>query len=280
MSRSKLRQGAATEEEPVGREDRFYDASAGTGPVQIELRRDGAKFEMLRKIGYRDPRHREPFVVPDDLETFRTDLASIPWLFAWLVPGLGSHLPAVLIHDGLIPGTDGKKTYEGEDVDREEADRVLRDGMGDLGTPKIRRWLMWTAVVIATAIVAIRPRWYWPVVVIGSLGVVLGLGVVATLDVIDVWDVLPWMRDGPAWRELLLGGSFAVLIPLTLSALWLRLWPAGAIAGVALALLLHVTVVLAVLYGLYWIADTTISRGEGYTASVKRNEEKLASGEA
>ena len=59
----------------------------------LQLEPDGARFRILRPFGYRDPAYAEPFIVPKDVATFRTDLASIPWFFAWLVPGLGTHLP-------------------------------------------------------------------------------------------------------------------------------------------------------------------------------------------
>ena len=53
------------------------------------------------------------------------------------------------------------------DVDREEADRILRDAMASLGTPVVRRWLMWTAVILATAFSTLRPRWRWAPLVAG-----------------------------------------------------------------------------------------------------------------
>ena len=230
---------------------RFFDPATG-GPMVLQLEPDGAGFRILRPFGYRDPRYGEPFVVPSDVATFRTDLASIPWFFAWLVPGLGTHLPAVLLHDGLVVGPNEGKTHVGPDVDREEADRILRDAMASLGTPVVRRWLMWTAVILATAFSTLRPRWRWAPLVVGTLLLVAGLGVAATLDLFDVADVLPWMAARPWYVELALGALFAVVVPLVVSVLWGRLWRAGAIAGVALALLLHVTVVVAAIYGIYW----------------------------
>ena len=147
---------------------RFFDAATG-GTMVLQLEPDGARFRILRPFGYRDPAYDEPFVVPKDVATFRTDLASIPWFFAWLVPGLGTHLPAVLLHDGLVVGPTEGKTHIGPDVDREEADRILRDAMASLGTPVVRRWLMWTAVILATAFSTLRPRWRWAPLVVGTL---------------------------------------------------------------------------------------------------------------
>lgn len=254
--------------------DRFFDAETG-GEVQLELRRDGARFRMLRQLGYRDPRHPAPFIVPADTATFRTDLASIPWFFAWLVPGLGTHLPAVLVHDALVVGPSEGKTHIGPEVDREEADRILRDAMASLGTPVIRRWLMWTAVILATAVSTLRPRWYWAPLVVLTLLAVVSLGVLATLDLFDAWDVLPWMEDRPWFAELLAGAVFAVVIPLAISLFWRRLWRAGAIAGLTLALLLHVTIAIVVVYGIYWVAEWLVSRPEGASPSVPTNLEEI-----
>lgn len=252
---------------------RFFDAATG-GTMVLQLEPDGARFRILRPFGYRDPGHGEPFIVPADVATFRTDLASIPWFFAWLVPGLGTHLPAVLLHDGLVVKSGEAKTHIGPDVDREEADRILRDAMASLGTPVVRRWLMWTAVILATALSTLRPRWRWVPLVVGTLGVVALLGAVATLDVLDVADVLPWMGDRP-WAVELAGGSvFALVVPLAISALWGRLWRAGAIAGLAVALLLHVTVVVAAVYGIYWVIELLASRPEGASPSPKANLEE------
>ena len=192
------------------------------------------------------PRYGDPFIVPSDVATFRTDLASIPWFFAWLVPGLGTHLPAVLLHDGLVVGPTEGKTHIGPDVDREEADRILRDAMASLGTPVVRRWLMWTAVILATAFSTLRPRWRWAPLVVGTLLLVGGLGVVATLDLHRRGGRAPLDgRPSVGWPRCCSAAPLAVVVPLVVSVLWGRLWRAAAIAGVALALLLHVTVVVA-----------------------------------
>lgn len=257
---------------------RFFDPATGDTMV-LQLEPDGARFRMLRQLGYRDPDHAEAFIVPADVATFRTDLASIPWFFAWLVPGLGTHLPAVLVHDALVVRPDEGKCHIGPDVDREEADRILRDAMGTPGTPLVRRWLMWTAVILATAFSDLRPRWRWAPLVVGHLLLIGGLGVVATLDLLDLADVLPWMGDRPWPAEVLGGAAVAVALPLALSALWGRLWRAGAIAGIALALLLHVTAMVALVYGLYWALERLLSAGEGSSPSPKANLEEADTSE-
>lgn len=242
--------------------NRFFDVETG-GAIQLRLQQSGAGFKLLRQFGYRDPRYSKPFIVPANTETFETDLASIPWFFAWLVPGLGTHLPAVLLHDGLVVNKGEPKTHLGPDVDREEADRILRDAMASLGTPRIRRWIMWTAVILATAWRALQPSAWWRLLVVATLGTILVLGSIATLDLVDLWDVLPWMGDRVWWVELIGGAAFALLIPAALSVLWGRLWPAAAIGGITLAFLLHVTLMILALYSVYWVAEAAISRPEG-----------------
>lgn len=257
---------------------RFFDPATG-GTMVLQLEPDGARFRILRQFGYRDPRYATPFVVPADVATFRTDLASIPWFFAWLVPGLGTHIPAVLVHDALVVRRGEDPTHIGPEVDREEADRILRDAMASLGTPLVRRWLMWTAVILATAVSTLRPRWRWAPLVIGTLVLVALLGGLATLDLVDAVDVLPWMDDRGWVVELAGGGVFALVIPLVLSALWGRLWKAGAIAGLALALLLHVTLAVIVVGGLYWLIERVASAGEGASPSPKANLEQADTSE-
>jgi hypothetical protein len=249
---------------------RFYDVATG-GPVQVQIQQVGAAYRLVRQFGYRDSGYQEPFIVPDDVDTFTTDLGSIPWMFAWLVPGLGTQLPAVLLHDGLVVGRGQPPTHVGPKVNRVEADRILRDAMASLGTPRLRRWLMWTGVSLATCWSDVPHRWWWRVVMPVTLGIVGLLGVLATLDLADVWDVLPWMGDGAGWVELATGAVFALLIPLVLSALWLQFWRAGAIAGVALAFLLHVTAAVVVVYGIYWVAERLVSASEGTGPDVNEN---------
>jgi hypothetical protein len=235
---------------------RFFDPATG-GPARLEMVSDssGARFRLLRRIGYHDPHHAEPFVVPDDLEAFRTDLTSVPWFFSWLVPKVGRHLLPAVLHDGMVETRGGKRWYLGPPVDREEADRVFRDAMATSGVRLVRRWLVWTAVTLATAWLDLRPRWWWRLLLVGTLGGIAVMGTVATLDLLDVVAVLPWMGERPLAVELVTGGIAAVVVPLLLSLLWGRLWRAGAIAGVALAWLLHVTAAVVLVFAVYLLAE-------------------------
>lgn len=238
----------------MARHGRFFDGESmdpEVAPTILLERvvRDGhERFRMERRLAYQDPHHDEPHVVPADTTVFVSDLTSVPSLFTWLVPRTGVHLPAALVHDGMVHEEGEPLSYLGPAVDRVEADRIFRDAMAALGTSLPRRWLMWTAVTVATIWRgAVRPVAYHRAVVVLTIAVIVGLGTLATLDALDVWDGLFWMGDRPWYLELLGGALGALVIPALLSLAWGRLWRAGLIAGVALAFLLHVTVVLAVL---------------------------------
>ncbi|WP_162254118.1 DUF1353 domain-containing protein [Nocardioides sp. Soil774] len=219
-------------------------------------------FSLERRLAYLD-RHLGELLVPADAG-FRTDLTSVPALFTWLVPKTGAHLPAALLHDALVAGRADPTSYvssEGHVVDRVTADRVFRDAMADTGTGVIRRWIVWTAVTVATIFVGravpwSRARhWSYRVAAVVTIATILYLGYSSTSDLFDrVWvgavDV-PWMGQRPWWVEVVGGLAGAVVVPLALSLLWGRLRMAGAIAGVMLAVLLHVTVGLAVIGASY-----------------------------
>ncbi len=89
-------------------------------------------------------------MVPLDCERLFSDLTSVPVLFTWLVPRSGDHLPATLIHHGLVRGIGEPPEHIGAEVSRGEVTRVFRDAMSDAGTGVIRRWTVWTAVTLAT----------------------------------------------------------------------------------------------------------------------------------
>ena len=255
---------------------RFYDGGPVGGtpdrgaPPRIVLERlaeHGVEsFAMRRAIAY-DDRWLGELRVPA-AAGFRTDLASVPWLFTWLVPRTGAHLPAALLHDGLVGGPDGSSSYvstEGHHVARDQADRVFRDAMADTGTGPVRRWMVWTAVATATLFLgsdawSSRRTWGYRIVAAGTIAVIVALGTLATLDLFDAGVRLPWMGDRPWWGELIGGFAGAVTIPFVLALAWGRFRLAGAILGILLALLLHVSVALLLLTALYqaveWCART------------------------
>lgn len=227
-------------------------------------------FALERRLAYLD-RHVGELLVPADHD-FRTDLTSVPALFTWLVPKTGAHLPAALLHDALVGGRLDPASYvatEGHVVDRVRADRIFRDAMADTGTGVIRRWIVWTAVTVATIFVGRDVPWsrakHWSYRVAAGVTIVaiLYIGYSATSDLFDrSWPAavdVPWMGERSWWVEVLGGLSGAIVLPLALSLLWGRLRMAGAIAGVMLAVLLHVTVGLAMI-GASYIALERLAR--------------------
>ncbi|KUG55676.1 hypothetical protein AVL62_05100 [Serinicoccus chungangensis] len=227
----------------------FFDSRTG-GPLRLEVRSvDGRDFVLLQPVGYVEE-GGATFVVPAG---FTTDFASVPHLFTWLVPKSGDFLPAAVLHDALVcPGS-----FEGPQIGRHEADRVFRTAMIGLGTGRVRAWLMWAAVTIGTLWASrdLGKR----VQLVGLLGLVALLGTAATLDFFDVVSVVPWMGDRPWPVELALGALFAVVVPSVLAVSWGRYWLAGVIVGVALALLLHVTVALLAIYAFYLVLERLVS---------------------
>jgi hypothetical protein len=197
----------------------------------------------------------------------------VPALFTWLVPKTGAHLPAALLHDALVAGPHDPSSYvstDGHEVDRVAADRIFRDAMADTGTGVIRRWIVWTAVTTATIFVGREVPWsrarHWSYRLAATATIlsILYLGYSSTSDLFDrSWvgavDV-PWMGDRPWWVEVAGGLSGAIVVPLALSLLWGRLRMAGAIAGVMLAVLLHVTVGLAVIGATYMALERLARR--------------------
>ena len=238
----------------------FFDEETG-GALRLELKRTGpGRFELLRKFGYQDHRYDEPFIVPKCLCKFDSDLASIPWLVAWLVPPFGPHFPAIMLHDGLVVPKGEPPTHDGPPVARIEADRIMRDAMGQSGTPLVRRWVAWTGAVVATVAVDMKThQWWWRLLLVVTFGAIMGLGAIATLDLFDAIEWLPWMGDQVWWAELLSGFAAAVVIPLIVSVAWWSLWRAAAIGGVSLAVLLHVTLAIMAIYGGYCVLEKLLS---------------------
>jgi len=72
--------------------------------------------------------------------TTRTDFASVPWFFAWLIPRSGRYTPAAVLHDFLYD------RVEAGTFSRCDADGIFRRAMRELGVGLLRRWAMWAAV--------------------------------------------------------------------------------------------------------------------------------------
>jgi hypothetical protein len=249
----------------IAEQSRFFNPRNPGQPPRIVLERlfiEGREvFTLDQPIGYWDA-EVGAVIVPDNLATFRTDLTSVKRFFTWLVSTTGIHLPAALVHDGLIPGRREASSYVADrEIDRVTADRIFRSGMRDLGTSWVQRWLIWAAVATATMVgQPVRQAWRAWLAVALTVGVVIVAGTLATIDLFDCREILPWMADRSAWLEVATGALGAVVIPLVLSVLWWRQWRAGVIIGIALALLLHVTIAVTIVFAVFAALDAA---GEG-----------------
>lgn len=229
-------------------------------------------FRLRRRVGYLD-RHHGELLVPRDCSTFLSDLTSVPALFTWLVPKSGDHLPAALIHDGLVRDAGFAPEHIGADLGRVEADRVFRDAMADSGTGVIRRWIVWTAVTLATiwnrqgTATSARVRNYHRWMMVGTLATIAWLGYQATADLVNRSGRWPctyelfWIVGDSGWSRLLSGAGGAIVVPLLVSPLWGRFWRAGAVAGMLLGALFHVTLALIALSAVYTVAEAAVTSG-------------------
>ncbi len=191
-----------------------------TGP-KTGLEEQGLGDDVLEDIRTVTPTHLAP----------ETDLASVPGPLRWFVNSYGLHTPAALIHDRLIP-TD---TSQHPGMTDPYADRFFRFMLEDLGYPWLKRWLMWTAVAFRTFYVT--RRW------IAILWVALSLAAIVAFAV-----------------TLLSSGSIVILAllavaPLVAAALWKKQYGAGLVAAYTAPITLIPAVVVAIGYGVYWVAE-------------------------
>lgn len=233
------------------------------------------RFRYLDPVWRDDEGRRRSFTVPRTPGEFRTDLASVPGPFTWLVPRDGTHTPAAILHDALVRGAVDAEpvSYEGPPITREEADTVFRQAMAHLEVPFLRRWLMWAAVTMATLWTCEERgrRWWWRAL-IAVLVVVLGGGaVLGSLDLFDVGDGLRWHvlgRDlrlglpGMPQSDLLTEALWLLAVSLVAVAVgtipWLRRWRTGLAAGLALAFLGFPLAVSGLAYLGYNVVELTL----------------------
>jgi len=71
----------------------------------------------------------------------RTNFASVPAIFQWVIPRSGRYTRAAVLHDHL---------WRTGKVSRADADGIFRRAMAELEVPFLRRWLMWAAVRVAS----------------------------------------------------------------------------------------------------------------------------------
>lgn len=97
----------------------------------------GEKFRLIAPLVYQSDIIPEDIIVPIGYET---DFASIPQLCQWLIPQVGKHVHAAVVHDYLC--TDGERL----DVTQKQADQIFYEAMEVCGVRWSRRRLMFRSV--------------------------------------------------------------------------------------------------------------------------------------
>ena len=157
-------------------------------------------WELVEPLKYQG--NTELFDVPVG---FKTDFASVPTIFQWLIPRSGRYTKAAVLHDHLW--------RKEPDLSRADADGIFRRAMADLRVPFLRRWLMWAAVwlhsllksgfrdgpgdlprILLLALVPGLP------VIFGGLIVQVLLWIFWLVELL-VWGVLKVLRLAPPVRE-------------------------------------------------------------------------------
>lgn len=105
------------------------------------IHNNGKEFELEEALTYQSDLWEPLIVVPAG---FVTDLASIPRVFQSLIPKVGKHMLAAIVHDYLCR-LDG--------FDRRLADRIFLEAMKLLGVNPVRRRLMYWAVAFLTMMI-------------------------------------------------------------------------------------------------------------------------------
>lgn len=226
--------------------DVFWIDGQNGGAVKLE-QLDRQTFLLKSRIEYRgetglegkiDPAIIAHLKVFDPLpDGYETDLASVPGPTRWFLGAYGSHTPAVLFHDRLIP-----TPADLADMKDEYADRYMRFMLQALGVRWLKRWIMWTAV-------AMRTRWAaggWKMLSVAAWAVIAVLGI-ATFIV------------GPATGNTALVIA-AIVAPLPASLLWGGQFGAGLIAAATLPWFLPPTALAVLGYAVYVAIESGVGR--------------------
>jgi hypothetical protein len=220
----------------------FFELDGDT-PARVVLEQTGATtFTIVEPFRYVDSMTHEQFVVPDprwgDAET---DLASVPSILLWFVPRYGQHTLPALLHDQLVD-------HDLRDH-RERADRIFRDAMGEQGVRFVRRWIMWSAVSLATIVRSHRWRL---ALIIPWLTIFAALAFRLTPP-FAAWSVWPFsaLVELPWWWAAIAAG----VGPLVLSVLWGRRYLAGVMSGYGAFVFAVPLTAVALALGVYWALE-------------------------
>jgi hypothetical protein len=241
---------------PFYREEGHDEAVFVLERVQ-ESESEEERFKLLERFRYDSVRTGASYVIPAG-DSFRTDLASVPFFLTWLVPKGGTHTPAALLHDGLTPGKDEPQSYIGPSVTRHGADVLFRDALGELGVPVIRRWLMYAGVSLPTIAEHGRLRVLGMGVFVAVLTTLVAL---QTLDLFDTeWFALPWMGDRNVFVELVIAFAVPSALTVVLLPLWWGWWRVGLAIGWLLTFIAVPLLFMLSSVGAYLVLEWLLSR--------------------
>jgi hypothetical protein len=200
----------------------FTSGESGN-PPRLWLTQVGPhEFRLRERLRYHDARTNMVVSLPRDLDRFRTDLRRMPSALAALT-GAGVEtrdLAANVLHQALISRNPDELDYVGPPVDRDTADRVYRDALGELGVPVVRRYLRWAFAQLGT--IGLSGWWGLLRVYAAVVGIVL-----ATVAAVRIWSwiaiavyvgaaALTAVLFGHRWRAWLL---IALVLPLVIPSI-------------------------------------------------------------
>jgi hypothetical protein len=168
-----------------------------TGPRVLVRQVDDTAWRLEEAVVYAG--RTDTFTVP--VGTL-TDFASVPRVFAWLVPKYGRFTAAAVLHDHLV-----RVERPAGRVGARDADRLFARAMRELGVPFLLRWFMWGAVRLGSLTDRDgRPGWWrdlpavllvlvaaLPVVTLPALAILVGMVVFAVQEFV-VYGVLLVVR--------------------------------------------------------------------------------------
>lgn len=160
-----------------------------SGEVVVE--QAGVRSWVLRApVVYRG--HSDTFTVPAG---FRTDFASVPRVFVWLLPSYGQYTRPAVLHDYLV---------RGQVTSRVDADGLFRRSMRELHVSFLRRWLMWAAVRVVGLPREPTTEALGPLLVAAPLALVF---VAIPGTVVQLFIVVFWVLELVVWAVRRLFGN-------------------------------------------------------------------------
>jgi hypothetical protein len=119
---------------PIGSSDDYVAKQVVANPPHRQFQADGNIFAYLEEMPYRIERTGHVVIIP---ACFVTDFASVPQLAQSVLPQLGPHSMAAVLHDFL---------YWDQSCTREQADLLFYEAMTEYGVTRWRRSIAYWAV--------------------------------------------------------------------------------------------------------------------------------------